>query len=104
VNPNVREVAMAGGMGPRSIPDRALPEDVGANERGGPSGQRPKLLLTPEEAAAMLSIGRTTVYELIAGGQLVSVRIGASRRIPGVALETFVSQLVQEAAADGEAT
>jgi excisionase family DNA binding protein len=91
-------------MGPRSIDDRALPEDVGANKRGGRSDQRAKLLLTPEEAAAMLSVGRTRVYELIAQGELFSVRIGASRRIPRFALETFVSRLVQEAAVHGEAT
>ncbi len=41
-----------------------------------------KLLLRPEEAAELLSIGRSKVYELIGTGELVSVRIGASRRIP----------------------
>jgi excisionase family DNA binding protein len=66
-----------------------------------PSAQPARLLLTPEEAAAVLSVGRTKVYELIARGQLFSVRIGASRRIPRVALETFVSRLVQEGAFDG---
>jgi excisionase family DNA binding protein len=96
VNPNVREVAMAGGMGQRSIADRVLGEDVGANERGGWSGHRAKLLLTAEEAAAMLSIGRTRVYELIAQGQLSSVRIGTSRRIPLLALERFVYELARD--------
>lgn len=62
------------------------------------SDQSAKLLLTPEEAAAVLSVSRTKVYELMARGQLFSVRIGASRRIPRVALETFVSRLVQEGA------
>jgi excisionase family DNA binding protein len=83
-------------MGPRSIPDRALAEDVGANERGGRSGQGAKLLLTAEEAAAMLSIGRTRVYELMARGQLTSVRIGTSRRLPLLALERFVDDLARD--------
>jgi excisionase family DNA binding protein len=52
-----------------------------------------KLLLTPEEAAQVLSVGRSKVYELIGGGQLQSVRIGGSRRIPVTAIETFVSGL-----------
>ena len=41
-----------------------------------------KLLLSPAEAAAHLSIGRSKVYELMRLGQLRSVKIGASRRIP----------------------
>lgn len=52
-----------------------------------------KLLLKPEEAAEVLSIGRSKVYELIGTGELASVRIGASRRIPADALVEFVSQL-----------
>lgn len=52
-----------------------------------------KLLLKPEEAAEMLSIGRSKVYELIGTGELASVRIGASRRIPAEALVEFVSRL-----------
>jgi excisionase family DNA binding protein len=52
-----------------------------------------KLLLRPEEAAELLSIGRSKVYELIGTGELASVRIGASRRIPAQALAEFVQQL-----------
>ena len=51
-----------------------------------------KLLLKPEEAAEMLSIGRSKAYELIGTGELASVRIGTSRRVPADALE-FVTQL-----------
>lgn len=54
-----------------------------------------KLLLTPEEAATVLSIGRSKVYELISDGRLVSVRIGTSRRVPARALTEFV-KLLQE--------
>ncbi|MFO7700349.1 MAG: helix-turn-helix domain-containing protein [Acidimicrobiia bacterium] len=52
-----------------------------------------KLLLKPEEAAELLSIGRSKVYELIGTGELASVRIGTSRRIPADALAEFVRQL-----------
>ncbi|HEY1830794.1 MAG TPA: helix-turn-helix domain-containing protein [Acidimicrobiales bacterium] len=51
------------------------------------------ILVTPEQAAEVLAIGRTRVYELMGRGQLESVRIGASRRIPVTALHDFVSKL-----------
>jgi excisionase family DNA binding protein len=55
-----------------------------------------KVLLTPEQAADALSIGRTKVYELINRGLLESVRIGASRRIPADALAACVARLRAE--------
>jgi excisionase family DNA binding protein len=55
-----------------------------------------KLLLSPAEAAAHLSIGRSKVYELMRLGELRSVKIGASRRIPQAALVDFIAALAQE--------
>ena len=55
-----------------------------------------KLLLKPEEAALLLGIGRTKLYELLAVGAVESVRIGSCRRIPRGALERYVSGLVEE--------
>jgi excisionase family DNA binding protein len=52
-----------------------------------------KLLLKPDEAAEVLPIGRTKVYELIGTGELASVRIGAWRRVPTDALVEFVTRL-----------
>jgi excisionase family DNA binding protein len=37
-----------------------------------------RLLLTPVEAARALGIGRTKVYELMAGGTLRSVKMGTA--------------------------
>jgi excisionase family DNA binding protein len=56
-----------------------------------------KLLLTAEEAADVLGIGRTTVYRLLARNALPSVKIGASRRIPFVALTEYVDRALAEA-------
>ena len=43
-----------------------------------------RLLLTAEEAAEALSVGRTTLYALIKEGKLRSVHIGRSCRLhPG---------------------
>lgn len=73
------------------------PQAVESTEAFGaphePSG-RPleKLLLTIEEAADVLSIGRT-MYELIAKGLLRSVCIDRSRRVPASALMEFVDGL-----------
>ena len=52
-----------------------------------------KLLLSPEEAASLLSLGRSKVYELMGDGRLASVRIDASRRVPMSALVEFVESL-----------
>lgn len=56
-----------------------------------------KLLLTTTEAAKALGIGRSKVYELLQTGQLMSVRIGASRRVPADAVHTFVANLQRTA-------
>jgi excisionase family DNA binding protein len=52
-----------------------------------------KLLLTPEEAAELLSIGRSKVYDLMGDGRLASVRIDSCRRVPMSALVAFVEGL-----------
>ena len=51
------------------------------------------LLLTPEEAAAVLRVGRTTVYALMKAGELRPVHIGRSCRLPRVELERYVARL-----------
>jgi excisionase family DNA binding protein len=51
------------------------------------------LLLTPEEAAHLLSIGRTQVFALLSAGDLESVRVGRLRRIPFDACVAFVERL-----------
>lgn len=52
-----------------------------------------QLLVTPEEAARRLSVGRTTLYELLSSGALPSVQIGRCRRVPVSALSAFVDRL-----------
>ena|SRR5271157_2537891 len=55
------------------------------------------LLVTPEEAARRLSVGRTTIYELMASGELQSVNIGRCRRVPVSSLSLFVNRLIDDA-------
>ena len=54
------------------------------------SGGQERVLLTVEEAARRLRIGRTTAYRLVAEGQLASIQIGHLRRIPVDAVTAFV--------------
>ncbi len=54
-----------------------------------------KILYTPVEAARVLGIGRSKIYELMGGGALPSVRIGACRRISDAALRAFVVELTE---------
>jgi excisionase family DNA binding protein len=49
-----------------------------------------RLLVRPTEAAEILGLGRSKVYELLASGELPSVRIGKSIRVPLEALRQWV--------------
>ena len=51
------------------------------------------LLLTVKEAADMIGVGRTTLYDLMDAGEVFSVRRGASRRIPLWAVYDYVDRL-----------
>jgi excisionase family DNA binding protein len=42
-----------------------------------------------------LRLSRATVYDLIRSGELGSVKVGRSRRIPAQAVTTFVARLVE---------
>jgi excisionase family DNA binding protein len=53
------------------------------------------VLLTVEQAAQLLNIGRTTMYGLVSTGAVESVTIGKLRRIPSECLEKFVAALLQ---------
>jgi excisionase family DNA binding protein len=54
---------------------------------------RDRLLLTPEEAAEILRVGRTTVYALMRSGELRPVHIGRSCRLSRAELERYVDRL-----------
>lgn len=54
--------------------------------------------LTVEEAARRLGVGRTTMYALVASGEVPSVTIGRLRRVPAEALKEYVAARAQAAA------
>jgi excisionase family DNA binding protein len=51
------------------------------------------LLLTPEEVAKLLRVGRTTVYALMKSGELRPVHIGRSCRISQEEVERYVRRI-----------
>jgi excisionase family DNA binding protein len=55
------------------------------------------LLLTVPQVAKALSLSRSTVYDLIASGDLAAVKIGGARRIPAAAVQALVDRLVAAA-------
>jgi excisionase family DNA binding protein len=53
-------------------------------------------LLTIEEAAALLKIGRTNTYGLVMAGQIQSVKIGRRRLVVASGLQVFIDRLIEE--------
>ncbi|NDL60990.1 excisionase family DNA-binding protein [Phytoactinopolyspora mesophila] len=58
------------------------------------------LLLTIEEAARMLRIGRTKMCELLATAQVESVQIGRLRRVPFECLQGYIADLLDSGDAE----
>jgi excisionase family DNA binding protein len=76
-----------------------MAQDYSAHGTSDPSEKAPAaqpLLLTPEQAARVISISRSKLYELMSAGKVPSVRIGASRRVPTASLEQYVRQLLAD--------
>ena len=52
----------------------------------------PRVLLSVEDAAERLDIGRTMIYELIASGELATITIGRLRKVPVAEVNEFVER------------
>lgn len=50
-----------------------------------------RIVLTVEEVAEHLGVGRTMVYALVRSGDIESIAIGRLRRIPVEAVDDFVA-------------
>ena len=59
-----------------------------------------QLLVSVDEAARRLSLGRSLVYTLVMAGRIHSVKIGRARRIPVASLERFVEERLAEEEGD----
>jgi excisionase family DNA binding protein len=56
-------------------------------------GAMVKLLLTPDEAAEALAIGRTLLYRLAMSREIASIKVGGARRFPLRSLEAYIERL-----------
>jgi excisionase family DNA binding protein len=66
-------------------------EEPSAQQALGAHADPTLVALTVEEAARRLSVGRTTMYALLASGEIPSVTVGRLRRIPAEALNDYVA-------------
>ena len=53
------------------------------------------VLVTVEEAAVLLRIGRTTAYELVMSGKLKSVKVGRRRLVVRDGIRDYVGELLR---------
>lgn len=60
---------------------------------------RQPLLIDSEGAADLLGCSRSTIYKLLASGDLRGIKVGRSRRFTRAELEAYVSRLEASAAA-----
>lgn len=75
----------------QTAPERARLQE----ERHGPR----RLTLTVEEAARLLGISRALGYELVARGEVPSIRLGRRIGVPRLALDTLLDTGTTEASA-----
>jgi len=61
-----------------------------------------KLLLRPTEAAEVIGLGRSKMYELLAKGIVPSIRIGKSVRVPVDDLRAWIKKQTSNADASTE--
>lgn len=50
-----------------------------------------RILLRPTEAAELLGVGRSKVYQLLSNGEIPGIRLGNSVRVPADALRDWVA-------------
>ena len=55
-----------------------------------------RLLLRPVEAAEVIGIGRSKLYELLSTGELPSIRIGSSVRVPVAELRAWIERRIEQ--------
>ncbi|RZU22098.1 excisionase family DNA-binding protein [Streptomyces sp. BK239] len=60
--------------------------------RSAPRSAPAPVLLTVEEAAVCLRIGRTTCFALIRSGELESLMVGGLRRVPADAPAAYLAR------------
>ena len=70
-------------------PDPTVGADDPPPDTVGSTSTHPALLLTIEEAAERLQVGRCTMQALLLSGEVQSFKIGRLRRVPPAALDAY---------------
>ena len=68
----------------------AIREEVRAEAEASP--RTPDRLLSVDEAAASLGLGRSRLYSEITAGRLRTVTVGRRRLVPSAAVSEFIAQ------------
>lgn len=84
---------MADGATERSADEPSHRKEVITTTITNPSE---RLVYTVSEAAHALRIGRSKLYELLATGEIESIHIGRSRKIPASALHDYLNRLREQ--------
>ena len=71
------------------------PGDQG-NRLAPPTRDGEPWLLESREVAHLLGIGRTKTFQLIASGELPSIRLGRCVRVPAAALDSWISSKTKQ--------
>jgi excisionase family DNA binding protein len=82
--------------------DREQPEETQASADDRSGRPRAPLLLKAGQVAQLLGLGRSTVFALLAAGELPVIRIGRSVRVPRVALEHWIDERTDHVANQGD--
>jgi excisionase family DNA binding protein len=75
-------------------PMASLPQPIGPPRDAQTRSPVMPLLLTVNQAAELLGMGRSTLYELLDAGELRSIKRGASRRIPLKEVHQYIDRLL----------
>ena len=55
-----------------------------------------KILLTPEETFQAINVGRAKGFQMLASGEIPSIKIGRLRRVPVETLQEWVRKQVEK--------
>lgn len=68
----------------------ALREELRAEAVASP--RAPDRLLSVDEAAGLLGLGRSAVYGELQGGRLRSIKVGRRRLVPAAAISDYIAE------------
>ena len=75
----------------RTAVDGLVAAILGAVTEAAPLGNAPDRLLSVDEAASALGIGRSRLYDEIGAGRLRSIRVGRRRLVPAGSIADFIA-------------